>query len=105
VPDECFFPAGRTRPGPRVHGARYGPLPDGARSDGGSSRRPRWDIDAGITERDQSWSPGRSSRLQLHRAVRQGAIDDLFGAQLLPARWPVDQVAHIRVRNAALDQV
>jgi hypothetical protein len=54
---------------------------------------------------DQSWSPGRSSRLQLDRAVRQGAIDDLFGAQLLPARWPVDQVAHIRVRNAALDQV
>src|SRR5512133_1646833 len=52
VPDEGFFPAGRTRPGPRVHGARYGPSPDGARSDGGSSRRPRWDIDAGITERD-----------------------------------------------------
>jgi hypothetical protein len=52
VPDEGFFRAGRTRPGPRVHGARYGPSPDGARSDGGSSRRPRWDIDAGITERD-----------------------------------------------------
>jgi hypothetical protein len=52
VPDEGFFPAGRTRPGPRVHGARYGPSPDGARSDGGSARRPRWDIDAGITERD-----------------------------------------------------
>jgi hypothetical protein len=52
VPDEGFFPAGRTRPGPRVHGARYGSSPGGARSDYGSSRRPRWDIDAGITERD-----------------------------------------------------
>ena len=52
MPDEGFFPAGRTRPGPRVHGARYGPSPGGARSDGGSPRRPRWDIDAGITDRD-----------------------------------------------------
>jgi hypothetical protein len=52
VPDEGFYRAGRTRPGPRVHGPRYGPSPDGARSDGSSSRRPRWDIDAGITERD-----------------------------------------------------
>jgi hypothetical protein len=51
VPDEGFFRAGRTRTGPRVHGARYGSSPDGARSDG-SSRRPRWDIDAGITDRD-----------------------------------------------------
>jgi hypothetical protein len=45
VPDEGFYRAGRTRPGPWVHGARYGPPP-------GGSRRPRWDIDAGITERD-----------------------------------------------------
>jgi hypothetical protein len=51
VPDEGFCRAGRTGPGPRVHSPRYGPSPDGARSDG-SSRRPRWDIDAGITERD-----------------------------------------------------
>jgi hypothetical protein len=52
VPDEGFFRAGRTRPGPRVHAARYGSSPDGARSEDGASRRPRWDIDAGITERD-----------------------------------------------------
>ena len=52
MPDEGFYRAGRTRPGPQVHGARYGPLPGGARSGDSSSRRPRWDIDAGITERD-----------------------------------------------------
>jgi hypothetical protein len=48
VPNEGFFRAGRTRPGPRVHGSS----PGGARSEDGASRRPRWDIDAGITERD-----------------------------------------------------
>ena len=52
MPDEGFYRAGRTRPGPQVHGARYGPPPDGARFGYSSSRRPRWDIDAGITERD-----------------------------------------------------
>jgi hypothetical protein len=52
VPDEGFHRAGRTRPGPQVHGTRYGPPPGGARSGDSSSRRPRWDIDAGITERD-----------------------------------------------------
>ena len=52
MPDEGFYRAGRTRPGPRVHGAPYGPPPGGARSEDSSSRRPRWDIDAGITERD-----------------------------------------------------
>ena len=52
MPDEGFYRAGRTRPGPRVHGAPYGPPSGGARSGDGSSRRPRWDIDAGITERD-----------------------------------------------------
>jgi hypothetical protein len=41
VPEEGFFRAARSRPGPRVHGGR---------SDG--SRRPRWDSDAGITARD-----------------------------------------------------
>jgi hypothetical protein len=46
VPEEGFFRAGRTRPGPNVHGPRTGPPP------GGSSRRPRWDTDAGITDRD-----------------------------------------------------
>jgi hypothetical protein len=46
VPEEGFFRAGRTRPGPRVHGPRTGP------PNGGSSRRPRWDTDAGITDRD-----------------------------------------------------
>jgi hypothetical protein len=46
VPEEGFFRAGRTRPGPNVHGARPG------RTGGGSSRRPRWDTDAGITNRD-----------------------------------------------------
>jgi hypothetical protein len=45
VPEEGFFRAGRTRPGPNVHGPR--PQPSG-----GSSRRPRWDTDAGITDRD-----------------------------------------------------
>jgi len=52
MPDEGFLRAGRTRPGPRVHGARYGSSPGGAHSEDGTSRRPRWDIDAGITERD-----------------------------------------------------
>jgi hypothetical protein len=46
LPEEGFFRAGRTRPGPNVHGPRTGPPP------GGSSRRPRWDTDAGITARD-----------------------------------------------------
>jgi len=50
VPEEGFFRAGRTRPGPQVHGPRTGPPPGGGRP--GSSRRPRWDTDAGITERD-----------------------------------------------------
>jgi hypothetical protein len=54
VPDEGFFRAARTRPGPRVHGARYGSAPGGAPSEDGTSRRPRWDIDAGITERDEA---------------------------------------------------
>ena len=52
MPDEGFYRAGRTRPGPRVHGAPYGASPGGARSEDRASRRPRWDIDAGITERD-----------------------------------------------------
>jgi hypothetical protein len=46
LPEEGFFRAGRTRSGPNVHGPRAGPPP------GGSSRRPRWDTDAGITARD-----------------------------------------------------
>jgi hypothetical protein len=41
LPDEGFFRAARSRPGPHVHGARSG-----------GSRRARWDSDAGITERD-----------------------------------------------------
>jgi hypothetical protein len=45
VPEEGLFRTGRTRPGPNVHGPR--PQPSG-----GSSRRPRWDTDAGITDRD-----------------------------------------------------
>jgi hypothetical protein len=52
LPPEGFFRAGRTRPGPNVHGPRTGPPPDGNRPGGGSSRRPRWDTDAGITDRD-----------------------------------------------------
>ena len=51
MPDEGFYRAGRTRPGPRVHGAPYGPS-SGGRSGDDSSRRPRWDTDAGITDRD-----------------------------------------------------
>jgi len=46
MPEEGFFRAGRTRPGPNVHGSHAGSPP------GGSSRRPRWDTDAGITARD-----------------------------------------------------
>jgi hypothetical protein len=46
LPAEGFFRAGRTSPGPNVHGPRPGP------PGGGSSRRPRWDTDAGITARD-----------------------------------------------------
>jgi hypothetical protein len=51
MPEEGFYRAGRARPGPNVHGPRTGPPPGGSRS-GGSSRRPRWDTDAGITDRD-----------------------------------------------------
>jgi hypothetical protein len=43
LPEEGFFHAARSRPGPHVHGGGSG---------AGSSRRARWDIDAGITERD-----------------------------------------------------
>jgi hypothetical protein len=50
LPAEGFFRAGHTRPGPNVHGPRTGPPPGGS----GSSRRPRWDTDAGITDRDVS---------------------------------------------------
>jgi hypothetical protein len=52
VPEEGFFRAGRTRSGPNVHGPHTGPPPGGSRSGGGSLRRPRWDTDAGITDRD-----------------------------------------------------
>jgi hypothetical protein len=43
LPEEGFFRAARSRPGPHVHGGGSG---------AGSSRRTRWDTDAGITERD-----------------------------------------------------
>ena len=50
MPEEGFFRAGRIRPSPQVHGPRTGP---GAGRPGvGTSRRPRWDTDAGITDRD-----------------------------------------------------
>jgi hypothetical protein len=52
VPEEGFYRAGRVRPGPQVHGPRTGPRSGDSRPGGGSSRRPRWDTDAGITERD-----------------------------------------------------
>jgi hypothetical protein len=52
LPAEGFFRAGRTRPGPNVHGPRTGPPSGGSRPGGVSSRRPRWDTDAGITDRD-----------------------------------------------------
>jgi len=53
MPEEGFFRAGRrTRPGPNVHGPRTGPQPGDGRPGGRSSRRPRWDADAGITARD-----------------------------------------------------
>ena len=41
MPEEGFYRAARSRPGPHVHGGR---------SNG--SRRARWDTDAGVTERD-----------------------------------------------------
>ncbi len=41
MPDEGFFRAARSRPGPRVHGARSG-----------GARRARWDTDSGVTARD-----------------------------------------------------
>jgi hypothetical protein len=50
VPEEGFFRAGRTQPGPQVHGPRTGP--GAGRPGAGTSRRPRWDTDAGITDRD-----------------------------------------------------
>jgi hypothetical protein len=43
LPEEGLFRAARSRPGPHVHGGGQG---------AGSSRRTRWDTDAGITERD-----------------------------------------------------
>jgi hypothetical protein len=43
MPDEGFFRAARSRPGPHVHGGR---------ASAGGTRRPRWDSDAGITARD-----------------------------------------------------
>ena len=52
MPGEGFFRAGHTRPGPNVHGPRTGSSSGGGRSSGGTSRRPRWDTDAGITDRD-----------------------------------------------------
>ena len=52
MPEEGFFRAGRTRPGPNVHGPRSGRPPGDGRPAAGSSRRPRWDTDAGITDRD-----------------------------------------------------
>jgi hypothetical protein len=51
LPAEGFIRAGHTRPSPNVHGLRTRP-PAGGRAGGGSSRRPRWDTDAGITDRD-----------------------------------------------------
>jgi hypothetical protein len=50
LPAEGSFRAGRTRPGPNVHGPRTGP--GAGRPGAGTSRRPRWDTDAGITDRD-----------------------------------------------------
>ena len=52
MPAEGFVRAGLTRPSPNVHGPRVGPSSGGGRPGGGSSRRPRWDTDAGITDRD-----------------------------------------------------
>jgi hypothetical protein len=52
VPADDSSWASRTKPGPRVHGPRAGPPPRGDRASAGTSRRPRWDTDAGITERD-----------------------------------------------------
>jgi hypothetical protein len=45
LPDEGFYSAARSRPGPHLHGS-------GAGAGAARSRRPRWDTDAGITERD-----------------------------------------------------
>ena len=50
MPKEGFFRAGRTQPGPQVHGPRTGP--GAGRASAGTSRRPRWDTDADITDRD-----------------------------------------------------
>jgi len=52
LPAEGFFRAGRISPGPNVHGPRTAPPSGGSRPGGRSSRRPRWDTDAGITDRD-----------------------------------------------------
>jgi hypothetical protein len=43
LPEEGFFRAARSRPGPHIHGDR---------ASQGSARRARWDTDAGITARD-----------------------------------------------------
>jgi len=52
MPPEGSARAGRTRPAPNVHGPRTGSPPGDSRPGGGTSRRPRWDTDAGITDRD-----------------------------------------------------
>ena len=43
---------GRARYRPSFHGPRTGPPPGGSRPETGGARRPRWDTDAGITDRD-----------------------------------------------------
>jgi hypothetical protein len=43
---------GRARYRPPFHGPRTGPPPGGSRPETGGARRPRWDTDAGITDRD-----------------------------------------------------
>src|SRR5438046_3490887 len=43
---------GRARYHRSFHGPRTGPPPDGSAPGASASRRPRWDTDAGITDRD-----------------------------------------------------
>ena len=88
MPDDDFLHAARSRPGPRVHGAR---------SNG--HRRARWDTDAGITERDVAalvW-------LGQQYAARSDVLRVLLG-RLSPASTRVEGVLGETTLRDVLDR-
>jgi hypothetical protein len=90
LPEEGLFRAARSRPGPRVHGGRGGV---------GPSRRPRWDTDAGITQRDVAalyW-------LGQQYAARSDVLRVLLG-RLSPGSTRVDGVLGETTLRDVLDR-